>query len=1263
MTAPVQSPSSITLFTTSGQPLAKQFWADNGKIHKQAVATLYEGRAETIPAPTARALEDLLSGLSRCQAIASGVLIGRESAVITTRNQARYGAATRSLENFHFPKGPGWLLWDYDDKTMPADVTTRIDELGGPLAALFEIWPEARDGAYLVRPSSSDGVTAPGCGELSSSGMHGFFRVSDVSRSRDMLNTLEVRAWAKGLAWIALSKSGAMLVRSIVDVAVGSPERLIFEAPPILHAPVTRIARPSVIQESEIDLTVPKLQSETAAQAREAERIARHRIRPKADMVEEAFVEDRARQAADRTGSTFKAARIAVQQMMQGASLDDEAELQLPSGQWLRVGEILDNLETYDRRGIPDPVEGLENGADKATLLLRPRPGRPDEKPCLVSHARGLRTVYHFARFERPPARPPFYPEPGGRKEDHAATVLSFIDEAARMVRAQKMVARHYEELAERARDLDPQERTRRQAAILRHVRDRFDLEFLPASMPGDGQPCPRTMLSGAQGTGKTQATIRALARWPGIVTLVLQPDHAKAAEFAEEYRAATDVDSPEVIVLRGRRAFDPDESENRMCHVSQSADSLAARGLSPKQVLCPVCPMRNACGHMRQEARLKRLSESPEGVVIVAPSEFAFIPLPGDVTPDMVIFDEAPRRLAADRATISFETLGETLAYEPGGQRFGKMHDAGRMADALEDSMRLVRPLRTALRDAFQQAPDRPLAHMKQAGITDAMIRQTLAALHQFEDRVITAKAKTAFEAATFARLRENRTVDHDARLLKEIEGHDDKAVKAFRQVLEALLPELETGREAANAVLRCENINAGTRSEGVVKGIEALFLNRPHFSANTPLLHLDGTGDHELAERIFGPMERASYRVERNTHVVQVSGRSWSKTSITGNGFTAQKQQAEAATLRRELIDFCHSKPGALVIAPKAVIEALRADGLSNPVAHYNALRGRNEWKDCSTAIVIGREEPTEAVERIGRAFAAADTAPFNSLGRPDGSFGRWDKAARGLRMRDKSRLSVDVNCHPDPWAEKVLRQVRDCELVQGIDRLRPHFKASPVTVFLLAELVLDVTVDRVERWIDLKKGGNRPSRAIEAAGVLPLSDSEAPRLLPGIWRARQTAQEDLPRWRYIVEGLTADFPKSIDYSDFRQLSTSLLVRYRSAPRTPGGRAGRMHHALVWAPPEAARAQLEAVAGELRTFEVVPGWTEALDAAEARDEPVAAIQAESAAATESVGDVAPEPVPSDPLPRDVLRIPAAEEWTQLRYDDPSLSGSSMPP
>jgi len=273
---PATSPC-ITVFTSDNAPLTKRFTLQNGTIQKETHATLYSGTARTVAAPTARALSDILDGLQHGQAIASGTLNDGTSARIATRKKRQGAEVARSLDFFAFHDGPGWLLWDYDAKTMPPEVAARVADLGGPLEALFHIWPEAKAGTYLVRPSSSDGITAPGLPPMQSAGLHGFFLVDAVARSADILKALEAQAWAAGLAWIALSKSGAMLTRSIVDTAVGSPERLIFEAPPILASPLTRAKRTPVIQDTGQPLTAPHSPLEAAAGA---ERAARARIPP-----------------------------------------------------------------------------------------------------------------------------------------------------------------------------------------------------------------------------------------------------------------------------------------------------------------------------------------------------------------------------------------------------------------------------------------------------------------------------------------------------------------------------------------------------------------------------------------------------------------------------------------------------------------------------------------------------------------------------------------------------------------------------------------------------------------------------------------------------------------------------------------------------------------------------------------------------------------------------------------------------------------------
>jgi putative DNA primase/helicase len=422
----------ITVFTSDSAPLCKRFTLKGDTIVKDTLAQLYAGKAETAPAATAAELNATLDQLDHRQAIATGVLKTGRASLITTAARISSGAAARSLKYFTFSKGQGWLLWDYDDKTMPADVQARVASLGGPFAALLHIWPEAKDAAHVIRPSSSDGITAPNQAELKSAGLHGFFLVQDVAQSRAILDTLQARAWEAGLAWITLSKSGGLLERSIVDTAVGSPERLIFEAPPILDAPVIRLPRPAIVSEG-VALACPASPLERAAQTRDA---ARDAIKPKAAKAQTAYIDDRATVAAEKTGKSWTEARRAIVQMMQGATLADDHLLQMKGGEWVSVAALLDAGKMHDRLSMPDPIEGIEYGRDKATLMTKPRANYPDEKPRLISHAHGVTTVYKFARYEPAPSPervtlPAATELPNGRKVDMLAMLQESTAENA----------------------------------------------------------------------------------------------------------------------------------------------------------------------------------------------------------------------------------------------------------------------------------------------------------------------------------------------------------------------------------------------------------------------------------------------------------------------------------------------------------------------------------------------------------------------------------------------------------------------------------------------------------------------------------------------------------------------------------------------------------------------------------------------------------------------------------------------------------------
>lgn len=812
------------------------------------------------------------------------------------------------------------------------------------------------------------------------------------------------------------------------------------------------------------------------------------------------------------------------------------------------------------------------------------------------------------AKHKRQPV-PPTFPAPEGDREAaiaaHRDTVAGFFGHAIPGVQAHKELKTFYAEVKEAG--LPPEDRKREIMEARRRAKRDYDLDYLPSGK--DHPPAERQFLTGAQGVGKTSAAITALYQSTGVVTLALLPDLSMTEEFAEKYRKGAPWGAPPVIEVRGRGAKDLAQPGRKMCYVPTAAAKLASDGVSPRQALCTTCPFADRCGWMKQEAELKAAALSPQGVVIAASHEYGTAAkLPGGIEPDLIFFDEAPRGLGQDVAHISFEELGKTLAYEPAGSAFGKVRSAERQADAEAGAMQ-SRWVRTKTRQAFEEEPDRAIGFLREEGVTVDMVQLVLAAMKDFQDRTAVTDLAQAWDVS------DDNPETADEALIKIINKRDDKGVQRLERILKALLLDLETGLDEPTGLRFCENIYRGKNTERTAAGIEATYLKQLLYDDNISLLVADGTGDPDLAQAFFGPLTLAKHRVERKGSIRQVVGRNFSNRSITGKGLTGPSAD-EAAKLRDELVAYCHARPNYVVFACKTVKEALLSAGLRNDTGHFNAVRGRNAWEDVPGAIIIGRIEPSpEEVERIGRAYAAKCGTAFISLQQPDGRFGRWHTEQRGLRMRQGVAPPVVVNCHPDPWAERVLRQLRDAEITQTIDRLRLIFDGDHKEVCLLSPVVLDATIDHVETWLDAKKGGSRVSQAAEKSGVIPLNAGEAERLFPALWKHRRSAERDLEPLVALAESLGAHFPYNNSYMDFAHLSGSHLLEYLPEPK-PGGRARYRHRAIVQAATvEEAVARLKELTGPLRDCVAVEGWqdhvAEALDAQEER----AAIQAEGAA------------------------------------------------
>jgi hypothetical protein len=90
------------------------------------------------------------------------------------------------------------------------------------------------------------------------------------------------------------------------------------------------------------------------------------------------------------------------------------------------------------------------------------------------------------------------------------------------------------------------------------------------------------------------------------------------------------------------------------------------------------------------------------------------------------------------------------------------------------------------------------------------------------------------------------------------------------------------------------------------------------------------------------------------------------------------------------------------------------------------------------------------------------------------------------------------VEVQVHPEPRCQEVLEQVREAEIVQAVDRVRPV--SNRRKIFVLNNLPLDLTVDHAMPWPALRPG--KFVHAFARHGVLPLSAGDLSKGFSDLW-----------------------------------------------------------------------------------------------------------------------------------------------------------------
>jgi hypothetical protein len=400
----------ITVLTKLDGALTKQIsLTPDGTVKSDGSAcTMARGAAQRARVGNVGELADLIDRMRSCDALALGRLRGDLPDTVEvmpkrTLDRANGSPLTDAIARtassiVYCPKSPAFALLDFDTKGMPADVASRLDEQGGFLPVLETIIPAIARAGRVLRRSTSAGLYRADTGEkfAGSNGMHVFLTVLNGADIDRFLKTLHARCWLAGFGWMIVGAGGQLLERSIVDRVVGTPERLVFEGPPLLVPPLAQdqaSRRPIAIDGVPLDTVAvcPPLRIVEQQKLKDMCAKERHRLAPEIAKAREDFIARQSQRVAKRAGINLIQARTIAERQCAGILLPDVVlPFDDPELAGAIVSDVLADPVRFEGETLADPLEGVEYGICKAKIMRR-----ADGSPWIHSLAHG-RTVYEL---------------------------------------------------------------------------------------------------------------------------------------------------------------------------------------------------------------------------------------------------------------------------------------------------------------------------------------------------------------------------------------------------------------------------------------------------------------------------------------------------------------------------------------------------------------------------------------------------------------------------------------------------------------------------------------------------------------------------------------------------------------------------------------------------------------------------------------------------------------------------------------------------
>lgn len=620
----------------------------------------------------------------------------------------------------------------------------------------------------------------------------------------------------------------------------------------------------------------------------------------------------------------------------------------------------------------------------------------------------------------------------------------------------------------------------------------------------GKSRELEATVIRAPAGLGKTMLVLKAIARGAGRSVEIYVPTHKLAKEVGEILRAANSQLTVKAIGGRNHAGADG----KPLCKKHKLAAEIASAG---GEVYSSLCARKKGEGEERCQhyARCRYIAQFKPAQVTIYPH--AYLPLQRmrlePPVPDIAIIDETFLSACIGKFKIPVSLL--------------RAHFLGPVA------LRVCEEIERAVTQALPL-----LQHLSAAGIS---FSDHLAALKELRKGApsmspsMSPKARCAALQTTGKR-------------------------NQISELLRTVWRDSVTCRQESHGLTYC----AATQQITVhtMHPIFRRFQGRQSYTSKVEgrrsrVLIIDANADQQLISQFFKITAFHQLQTARQAEVIQCSSTRCSTTSLVATCNADPKSKREAKKRLHQVEKFiarlARQHPLLLVVGPQAItgnpnkkVKPLIKVPANVALAHFNAIRGIDSWKDHDAIVVIGRNEPPiQDVEAIARSVFLKDMVPLQFAS-------EWTVEERGYRLKDK-KFGVEVVRHPDPRVQAILEQLREGESQQAIDRLRLVHAPEPKRVYLLSNVVLDLDVNQVVTWDEMMNGGGRIEQAWNTLqGVMPLAPAWLAANFPLLWQTEDAAKADAAEWR-----------KECRFTNIYSISNPTLFQHQYRPT--GARTGR--------------------------------------------------------------------------------------------------------